>query len=226
MRRSICAVFAFVFLAAPTVCLATPPRPGPYVSGFVGVALPNDSDATSRTTALNDRIQYDPSVNIGATGGYDFGYLRVEGELSYKNAEMKSVRDRTAGNDYSDIDGRIGALAMLGNVFFDLHNPGPITPYFGAGVGFAALNLSDTFGTDFSTSPGTRVELYRSDNDAVFAWQAGAGMEIALTRILSLDLGYRFFQTSRATFNADSIHETRMRFESHNISAGVRVKFR
>jgi len=229
MRRTLFAAVTLLVLAVPALSQATPPRPGPYISGFVGVAIPNDTTANSNfpsSATVDDRIEFDPGVNVGAAAGYDFGFMRMEGELSYKHAEMKTVLDRFTGTNFSDVDGRVGALALMGNVFFDLRNPSPITPYVGAGVGFAALHLSDTFGTDFSTLPGTRAQLYRSDDDAVFAWQAGAGMEVAINRILSLDLGYRFFQTSRATFNADTPQETKLRFESHNVTAGIRVKFR
>jgi opacity protein-like surface antigen len=225
MKRRLFALLALVTLASPTICLATPPRPGPYVSGYVGVAIPYNTDATSSSSGFNDRINFDPSVNIGGSGGYDFGFLRVEGELSYKHGEIRSVDDRVANVRYGDVDGRIGALAMMGNVFLDVRNPGPITPYFGGGVGFAALHQSDTFGTDFSVGRGTRVQLYRSDDDAVFAYQVGGGLEIALSRMLSLDLSYRYFRTSEATFNKDSLDETRLRFESHNAAAGIRVKF-
>lgn len=209
---------ALLTLAIPAVCFATPPRPGPYVGGFVGVAIPNDADVNSNTTDLNDRIEFDPGVNAGGVGGFDFGFLRVEGELSYKHGEMKTVIDRAAGGvRISGVDGRIGALAMLGNVYIDLHNPGPITPYFGAGVGFAALHQDNTY-SDVG-------RLYRDDDDAVFAWQAGGGFEIYLNRMLSLDIGYRYFATSTATFNADSLSENRLKFQSHNVQAGVRVKF-
>lgn len=229
MNRSMCAVITLIALAAPTVCLATPPRPGPYISGFAGVAIPNNTNASSntplRTPSLDDRIQFDPSVDVGATAGYDFGIMRMEAEVSYKNAEIKSLVDRVDGSFYGDIDGRVGALALMGNLFVDLRNPGPITPYFGGGVGFASLNLSDTTGTNFTS--GTRgVHLYSSDSDAVFAYQVGGGVEVAMNRVLSLDLGYRYFHTSTATFNADTPEETRLNFESHNVTVGLRVKFR
>jgi opacity protein-like surface antigen len=225
MKGIFFAVLALMSLATPAICLAASPHPGPYVSGFAGVAVTSNTTASSNTSLLNDRVEFDPSAYAGATGGFDFGYLRVEGEISYKNGEIRAVTDHNTGTRYSDVDGRIGALAMMANAFFDLHNPGPITPYFGGGIGFAALHLSDTFGTDFTTRPGVRTELYRSDNDAVFAYQVGAGLELVLNRRMSLDLGYRYFRTSKGTFNSDSIDESRFTFESHNAAVGVRVKF-
>jgi opacity protein-like surface antigen len=215
MKRRLFTFLALVTLAAPTICFATSPRPGPYVSGFVGAAFAPDTTAAP----FDDRYEFDPSVNIGGTGGYDFGFLRVEGELSYKNAEIHAVEQE--GVRYHNIDGRIGALAMMGNVFVDLRNPGPVTPYFGAGAGFAGIYISDVFGTDPSRA---RKDLNSSDSDAVFAYQFGGGLEIALTRRLSLDVGYRYFRTSKATLNSGDI-ETQLRFESHNAAVGVRMKF-
>jgi opacity protein-like surface antigen len=221
MRRRLLAILAGAILSIPTICLATPPRIGPYVSGFIGVAVPTDRDSTGPN--IDDRIEFDPSLNIGTTGGFDFGFVRAEGELSYKHGEIKRVNDRISGESFSDIDGRIGALAMMGNIFLDLHNPSPITPYIGGGVGLATLHQSDTFGD--SSNTGNRTELYRQDDDTVFAYQVGTGLEIALNRRLSLDVGYRYFKTTKATFNGGSNFENSLRFESHNAAVGLRVRF-
>jgi len=222
-------VFAFLItLFIPTICSAIPPRLGQYVSGFLGLTVLKDRDATSfqfgpGATTFNDRIEFDPGINIGGTYGFDFGFLRLEGELSYKNGEMSTITEQISQTRFTNVDGRLGALAMMLNAFLDLHNETMVTPYFGGGVGFASLHLSDTFGTD--TTTGIRTELYRSDNDTVFAYQAGAGMEIALTRRLTLDLGYRYFVTEKANFNKNSSLTTDMKFESQNVSVGLRMKF-
>jgi len=211
MKGRLLAFFTLVTLAAPAICAATPPRPGPYVSAFAGLTIPYDVTATSRSGARHDDIEFDPSVNVGATGGYDTGIVRFEGELSYKNAEMARISNHT------DVDGRIGVLAMMGNAFLDLHNPSPITPYFGGGVGFAALHQNKTFSAE--------GRVYRADDDAVFAYQFGGGLEIALNNRFSLDFGYRYFRTSKATFNNGSFDEDQMRFESHNLAGAFRMKF-
>lgn len=220
MIKKLLAAVLLTMFAVPSLSHAASYRMGPYVSGFVGVAIPSDTDSSSGFSGLNDRIEFDPSVNGGVTAGMDFGLLRIEGELSYKHAEMATVHDQTPGGlTYHNVDGNLGALAMMMNMFIDLHNPGPITPYFGGGIGFASLHQSDTF------SAGG-VRLYRDDNDAVFAYQVGAGLEIPMNRMLSLDLSYRYFRTSEATFNqGDPTFENRLRFESHNLAAGLRLKF-
>jgi opacity protein-like surface antigen len=231
MKRNLFVVVVLAILAIPAVSLAAPPRPGPYVSGFFGVSVPQNTDVTftqfgTTVDTFNDRVEFEPSVFIGGTGGYDFGFVRLEGELSYKRGELDTVTSTgpnpvpppsTTTTRYTHVDGSLGALAMMFNCFFDLHNDTPVTPYFGGGAGFAALHLSDTF------SRGT--QLYWSDDDTVFAYQAGAGLEIAINRRLSLDLGYRYFATAQANFNKNWTTETSLKFESHNAAVGFRVKF-
>jgi opacity protein-like surface antigen len=228
MKRPFITLAAIAALAVPVVSQATPIHPGPYVSGFIGGSALTNTDVTSTnfSTApvgiIKDRVEFDPSINIGGTGGFDFGVVRLEGELSYKHGEISAVNDQTNNIQYRSTDGSLGALAMMVNAFIDLHNYSPITPYLGGGVGFAALHLSDTFG--FPAGGGSQTRLYSHDDDTVFAYQAGGGLEVALNRRLSLDLGYRYFATSKARFDRTLI-STELKFESHNGAVGLRVKF-
>jgi opacity protein-like surface antigen len=228
MEKRLIVLVALAMLAIPRICEAMPLRPGPYVSGFLGISLPTTIDATStqyshNAKTFNDRIEFDPGIQIGGSGGFDFGYLRIEGELSYRNGEMSTITEQISKTRIVDVDGRVEVSAAIFNAFFDLRNPSPVTPYIGGGIGFATLLLSDTFGTE--TNSGYRMRLYESDDDTVLAYQIGAGMEIALTKMLSLDIGYRYFATSKAKFNKNSFTTTEMKFESHNASVGVRIKF-
>src|SRR5690242_13821070 len=91
MKRMFFIVAAFVVIVFPAVASAASPKAGPYVSAFIGVSVPQNADVTGSDTnpgvanpSINDRIEFDPSINIGGSGGYDFGYVRLEGELSYK----------------------------------------------------------------------------------------------------------------------------------------------
>jgi opacity protein-like surface antigen len=220
MRKMIVALTVAVIFCIPSVSLAQPDM-GPYFSVFIGAAMPVDQDVAGFD--LDDEVEFDPGINIGGTLGYDYGYLRLEGEISYKEAEIKRVTDRISGDSYRDIDGSVGVAAFLGNAFVDFHTQGPVTPYIGGGVGFAAVYQDDIDGT--STADGLRTRLYWSDDDLVFAYQAGAGVEIAISPMFSLDLSYRYFGTSNATFNEDTDIDNEMEFASHNVAAGLRIKF-
>ncbi|NVN91904.1 MAG: porin family protein [Desulfuromonadales bacterium] len=225
MNRFLALIAALALLALPSAASAAPPRPGPYVAVFIGGAAPVTQDASTNdfffNQTFNDRVRFDPGISAGGSGGYDFGFVRLEGELSYKHAEIASITEQGTSTTYRSMHGSLGAYTVMANGFIDLHNDSPVTPYFGGGVGFATLHLSDTSGK----LGGVRYNLYDADDDAVFAYQAGAGLEIALNRHLSLDLGYRYFATSRASFNGDGSRESGMKFESHNGTAGLRFKF-
>jgi len=229
MKKSLMVIAALLIIAIPAVCTAAAARPGGYVSGFLGVAFPGDTDATNSDfftgTSFNDRVEFDPGFVIGGTAGYDYGMIRLEGELSHKNAEINAITDQADGFQFGSPDGNIGAFAMMFNAFFDLHNSSPVTPYWGGGIGFAVLRLSDTFAIDVPGGVPQEVLLYSADTDTVFAYQAGLGLEIALNRQISLDLGYRYFATAKADFGSDPTSATALKFESHNGVVGLRLKF-
>ncbi len=218
-------ISAALLLALPSIGAAAEPRAGGYVSGFIGVSMPSDNDVTTdyfdNSPSVRDQVEFDPGINIGGTGGYDFGYVRLEGEISYKYSEISSLYDQTNNQRYRNLDGDLGVSAFMANAFFDLHNDSRVTPYLGGGIGFAVLNLSDTFGTNVNG----RQYLYGEDDDAVFAYQVGAGVEIALNPRFSLDLGYRYFGTDTANFDNDFDQSSSMKFESHNVAVGFRATF-
>ncbi|QWV94976.1 outer membrane beta-barrel protein [Geomonas oryzisoli] len=216
MKKNLFAVLVLTLLALPAVASATPLHPGPYVAGFVGVTVPETVNATSfdGATAFNDRIKFDPGLNVGGALGFDFGYFRMEGEISYKDLQLNTVTDRDTGERFRIDEGSVDTTAFMANIFFDLHNDSPITPYFGGGVGFAALHLNDVF------TPTLAGPLYLSDDQVVLAYQAGGGLELALNRQLSLDLAYRYFGTSKASFI-----NSEFEVQSHNATMGLRLKF-
>ena len=228
MKRSLIIITALVAFLVPAICSAAPPRIGPYVSGFAGISIPSNEDATTTDFDINqtfsEKIEYNPGIYLGGTGGFDFGFVRLEGELSYRYSEIDTVTDNADGFQFHDVDGNVGVLAVMANAFVDLHNPSPITPYFGGGIGFAVLSTDDITGVDSRGNVSERILLYPEDNDTVFAYQIGAGVEIALNPMISLDVGYRYFETDEASLDNGFLN-TRLKFRSHNAMVGVRVKF-
>ncbi|NTV48787.1 MAG: porin family protein [Geobacteraceae bacterium] len=222
-------LFVFAICALPAICQADPGIPGAYVSGFIGVHVPGDTDVPSTdfltNESFNDRVEFDPGINIGGTGGYDFGIVRLEGELSHKYSTIKTITDQTAGDLIRSPNGDLGVLAIMFNGFIDLHNNSQLTPYLGGGVGFASMYLSDTYGITTSGGISKMTLLYGAGNDTVFAYQVGAGLDIALNRRFSLDVGYRYFGTSRADFYSDLAISSSMKFESHTSTLGFRYRY-
>lgn len=222
MKRKLIVIATAAVLMIPVICSAAPPVPGPYTSIFAGVNIPENSTVTTidGSATFNDQVAFDTGIYTGGTAGFDFGLIRVEGELSYRHSEMKSITDKSDGFQFENVDGSLGALTFMTNAFIDLHNASSVTPYVGGGMGFAVLHLSDTF----AGTPSQGL-LYPSGNDTVFAYQVAAGLELALNPRFSLDLGYRYFNTEKAHFEDSPFSSTNLEMESHNATVGLRMKF-
>lgn len=229
MKKIVIPVASLGILMLATTGIAAPARPGAYMTAFVGASVPRDATVTTddfvANTTFTDRVEFNPGVNAGLAGGYDFGYLRMDGELSYKHGSINEITDKSDNYRFRNVDGDVAALSLMFNGYLDLHNDSPVTPYLGGGIGFSTLYLGDTYGTDTRGSSANEVLLYEEDYDSVFAWQAGGGVEIALNNMLSLDLGYRYFRTAKARFDNSWDQTSSFRLESHNASVGLRFKF-
>jgi len=231
MKKAMTIIALLVAVALPDLSQAQPMsmQPRPYLAGFIGATMPRRNENVTTTDfstipsqTFDEKTRFDPGLYIGGAGGFDFGFLRLEEEISYKEADINSITDNTGVNQYRDIDGNLQALAFMTNVFFDFHNYSPVTPYVGGGVGVARLHLSNTFATDAGNQ---RLLMYPRDDDTVFAYQVGAGLGIAINRRLSIDLGYRYFNTDWANFSRNSLTTSGVRFESHNATIGFRTRF-
>lgn len=76
-------------------------------------------------------------------------------------------------------EGNVQTWALMANAWIDLGNSSTFTPYIGGGIGYA-----------ISKFDGGAVY---SGVDGNFAWQLGAGINVAVSDTTSLGLGYRYF---------------------------------
>jgi opacity protein-like surface antigen len=114
-----------------------------------------------------------------------------------------------------DASGDISNLALLFNGYLELFKiENVVTPYLTAGMGVAMVDISGL--------PVKSGESYTTDshNDTVFAYQFGAGVGYTVSEKLTIDLKYRYFQTSDLTFG-----NTIASYGSHNFYLGVRYTF-
>ena len=221
MKRAL-AIVILLLLALPAAAIAGPSKPGAYVSGFLGFNQTDDATLNTFDVLAPSRdydLEFDPGIYLGGTGGYDFGIVRLEGELSYRSAEIDEITNVSSGTRFRGSDSSLGTLAVMFNAVVDLENATPVTPYFGAGVGFATLSFDD----DNFESNGNPI--FYEDTATTGAFQVGAGFEIAINPRFSLDLGYRYFKTGEANFDENWDIENEIELESHNFAVGFRAKF-
>jgi opacity protein-like surface antigen len=181
-----------------------------YVSANLGYAMAQNTDTTIGTSS--GAIEYEPGFAGAAAVGFGFDYGRAEAEISYQRNGLDKVRVSGSGLDAS---GDISNLALLFNGYLELFKiENVVTPYLTAGMGVAMVDISGL--------PVKSGDSYTTDShkDTVFAYQFGAGVGYTVSEKLTIDLKYRYFQTSDLTFG-----NTVASYGSHNIYLGVRYTF-
>lgn len=158
-----------------------------YVSAWAGlVATPGvDYDAPG----ANGEVEFDTGYGGGLAIGHDFGPARLEVEGSYRNSNAEA----------GDADLKIKALLV--NAYADFQTGGMATPYLGAGIGYAKVDVEN-------------------EHDEVFAGQLAAGVLFALSPAVAIDLGYRFMMT-----DDPKIDGAEFEVRQHTASLGLQVRF-
>ncbi len=118
--------------------------------------------------------------------------LRVEAELSYRQNSNDGLWSTTTGGegDAGTLDFDHSATAVLANVWYDF-DVGGVRPYVGGGIGWADVEVDGTY------VGGTLPAIDFSDDG--FAWQAGAGINFAISPNMQLGVGYRYFSGPEVT---------------------------
>ena len=181
---------------------------GPYLSANLGLAAMSDSDVTESGETIE--LSYDTGWTLGAAVGYRFNNVRVEGELSYQKNDFDQVSAMGVSLDASG-DGSVTALLVNG--YYDFANESAFTPYISAGLGYAKVEANDL------NFVGSGMADF-SDDDSVFAYQAGLGVGYAVNENVTIDVKYRYFATEDAEFDT-----AKAEFSSHNFLLGVRYNF-
>ena len=150
----------------------------------------------SRTDIASTK--YKMGYDVDLIGGYDFGMFRLEGELGYKRARMKSQTVNStfvtaintgAGTTFDsttstlstfNLRDRTSVYSGMINALADFGGNGGIGGYVGAGGGYASVH-------QFTGS--------RSG----FAWQLLAGVYMPIATNLDVGLKYRYFNAGRGT---------------------------
>lgn len=205
----------FLRLAAVIIaltCLSGPAYAEPYVSGFGGVSILSDSDLTDDAfPGVAIQAEFDAGFNVGGALGYDWGAIRGELELAYRQNDFEKFGGLEA-------TGETTALAYLASLYYDVENQSSFTPYIGFGIGGASIDIDDLALTGFS---GSTVNV----DDTVFAYKIAAGVSYAINPSLDFMIDYSFLGTSDAEYDDGAGGTVEAEYLSHSISAGLRVRF-
>ena len=233
-----------IAMALASTALATPAvarDKSAYVGIDGGVMLLNDIDYDYNdgvnpvllgAISTHHNAGYDVDVRIG----YDFGLVRLEGEVGYKRAKIKngvllnSLLDisPTANPYTSDFSGSDRALSAMVNALVDFGDENGWSASVGGGIGVASVRTRTNLDlTSNDPSYDYYVDYYDTNfrgKDSSFAYQVLAEVRHPLTANIDLGLKYRFFSTRTLHFDGDP-GDFAGKFRSHSLLASLTYNF-
>ena len=188
--------------------------------------------------------EYDDSYSVGVGVGAHMGqYLRGDitadflfnGHYGSGDAGADRGCDPDAGACKFGFESDFDALTVLANAYVDFGTFAGITPYVGAGIGFAHIDYGDVTGATCSGSGlgeacginGTSAETSTVEGDSSLrlAWSLAAGASYDVGHNFAIDAGYRFtriedgqvIHTGSNSLKDDGI-------DMHQVRVGARYK--
>lgn len=227
-------------LAPEPVPIAPVVLSGWYLRGDIGYtnqhvdklhnALYDDYDSVH-----NVDKDFDSAPMFAAGVGYRWNnWLRTDvtgeyrGKSDFHGSDIGRIGPDRVPDDYTANKSEWLGLA---NAYLDLGTWHGISPFIGAGVGAANVEISDF------KDVGTTVDsvAYGDDHDEWnLAWAVYAGVGLEITPAVTLELAYRYLDLGDAesgdlvTFDGTNDIKNPMKFEditSHDIKVGVRYQF-
>jgi opacity protein-like surface antigen len=198
------------------LCSVSPARAGDALQDILGdnpyITLFGGGNFAHSNTNYNDDI-YDVRLKngftVGAAVGSSIGHgLRFERELSYQRNKNDKTRFFVTG-DFNSMTGDTEATFLLANLWKDID------------IGFGSLYVGGGLGTAFINSNHNSGQIW-NDTGIALAAQLGAGLRVAVSNRLALDLGYRLKGAMDAPFNGvDNSSNAAMTIYSHSAQLGL-----
>ena len=166
--------------------------------------------------------------------------VALDGNGKFTSASGGSVPCSAPGCDASMV-GDIEALTVLANAYVDFGTYSGITPYVGAGIGFAHVDYGDITlkgcevplateaGATSCPGAATRVQTSKSfDGDGTLrlAWSLAAGASYDVSHNVALDAGYRFVRVREGEVHTDPLAGKIKDggLDMHQVRVGARMK--
>lgn len=190
-------------------------KDGLYVSLFTG-GVWSDGDVTMSPSSGPDYgftfgVDMEMGYTLGlAVGTEVFEHLRGEIELSVIQSHPDSFLGYMSSTDITST-----GINLLGNLWYDIETGSGFTPYVGGGLGVGYTELTADGSDDKISATG-------------LVYQLGAGVKVAVTDSLALDLGYRYKVMPDAPVSADFIPpdtDITLDATSHVVQAGLTFTF-
>jgi opacity protein-like surface antigen len=184
---------------------------GWYLRGDIGFAAQlNDISITVSPNPLAglpaDAFHSFYNPTISGAGLFDIGagyqvnnWLRFDVTAEYRGGSQFQVLEQIAISSQSTQEANwyhanTSSYIAMANAYVDLGTWGGLTPFVGAGAGFAQNHFTGISNTGFACAgPCSPTGGYMPDGVTNnFAWALMAGLDFSITQNLKLELGYRY----------------------------------
>lgn len=200
---------------------------------------------------VNEKLGTQGSVGVGI-GWQLRSWLRFDLTGEYRIPSSISGYDNLTGTLVTGehlqantrYAGDLSAIVGLANIYVDLRKMGRITPYIGAGAGFARVEVShletSSYGTLTDPATGQHVgnssEAFSANNSEWnFAWALMAGFAMDVSPDVKLDVGYRYIDLGSGSSAASDLlicvcgtigQKLEMSdLQAHEVRVGLRIPF-
>lgn len=232
-------------LAVAGLALAAPAQADDHVGGYVGIdvgasmapterytIIPNSTVPSPNPAANSVAIKSKTGLDIAFIGGYDFGPIRAEVEISRRSNKVGRIDSTaplptkfntppaaptTATGAFNATTGSIRTRAAMFNLIGDL----PVTDSFELFAG-GGIGIADVRGRSVSVSP---TATFLNDTDKGFAWQLMSGVRVPLGEFAEISLKYKYFHTT-GVHQVDTMNRLlESSRSSHSVLGGVALRF-
>jgi opacity protein-like surface antigen len=177
---------------------------------------------------------WDSATFFGLGAGYKFTeWFRADITGEYRGKANFHGSDHVKFNGGEGVDNYSGSKSewvFLANAYVDLGTWWCLTPYIGAGIGGAKVNIIG-FRDDGFNNFGNSTAYGTDASKTNFAWALHAGLTYKVTQSMSIDLGYRYLDMGSGTtgptraFDNSFVNGGPFTFNhitSHDLKLGVR----
>lgn len=219
-------IFALVLGALGASAEEAVVETGPYL--VVGSGFSVVGQQETKLGADDADIEYDDAGLVELSLGYRVHpHVRVEANVNYRQHHIENI-DSEGPTEFSH-KGDIHAIGALANVLVDYplgrqieRGSIPIlVPYAGVGVGLLWTKPR----AELRTTPEQKIRGESSE----FAWNVLAGAEIPITRLVGLQIGYRYLesldQSWKLRIGSSSAGSVDAPYRAHEGRVGIRIGY-
>ena len=215
---------------------------GIYLRGDIGVGIQSVGKYHQEQVVQLGGTFSGKKADNAFFGGVGIGYrfnkwFRLDGTFEYRGAGTIQVTDTVfnAGiNGYQNntYKGDLTSMVALFNGYIDLGTWNCLTPYLGAGIGYASNRITG-FTDEGIVGPSSTLGIASTSTKSGVAWALMAGIGYEVNKNLTIEAGYRYLnlgdaQSGRISNTAISQTYSPLKakdIDSHDFRIGMRWNF-